>query len=387
MAIKRTRLAQERKAAGLSQERLAEILGVDRSTIGRWETGITEPQPSLRPKLAEALSVSISDLRAMLNGREGTAAPDPVGGVELTDTFSSRASGSEALVLVDARRHYERMYRTSGGLPAKVQLERFLNEHAAPLLNGGINNRPDVLGAMGSLVALAGICAYDCEFYGAAQRHFDHALKLADSSGDRRFGAYVYALMVNQSLALKDFRQAIDHVEAATTYAAGQISPALGADLRAMQSNAHAYMGERQPAYAAISQAESAAARIRYDEEPPETSYIQTGLIEAKLGEALINLGDLDPAFDYAQKSLDADDHPRGRVNRLASMATLELKARDIEHASTLTIEMVRNAEGMESRRLHSRFRELRIGLNNSRASVGSDAVDRLDRVLNIFPW
>lgn len=45
MAAKRIRLARCRKAAGFSQEKLAERLGVERSTVVRWEMGETEPQP------------------------------------------------------------------------------------------------------------------------------------------------------------------------------------------------------------------------------------------------------------------------------------------------------------------------------------------------------
>ncbi|MET7280960.1 helix-turn-helix transcriptional regulator [Kribbella sp. NPDC005582] len=388
MGHKRTRLAQQRKAAGLSQERLAEILGVDRSTIGRWEAGDTDPQPWLRPRVAAALDLSTDELRAVL---DGTPAPpeDPQVHDSLPGSTSSRLGAPEAHVLLDARRHYERMYRNSGGLPAKVQLERFLSEHAAPLLAGSIRDsrNRDALRAMGSLVALAGICSYDCEQYGAAQWYFRRALQFADDAEDLPFGAYIDALMVNQALALRDFRQAADHVEEAIGYAGRQISPALEADLRAMQANAYAAMGERQLTYVSITHSESAAQRIRTSEEPPETGYVQPGLIEAKLGEALISLGDLRPAFAYARKALESEDHPRGRVNRLASMATLELKSNEIEHAAAISIEMAQCAEGMESRRLHSRFRELRIGLSNSRAAAASDAVARLDRSLNLFAW
>ncbi|MFF1818289.1 helix-turn-helix transcriptional regulator [Kribbella sp. NPDC058245] len=389
MTTKRTRLAQRRRTLGLSQERLAEILGVDRSTIGRWEAGDTEPQPWLRPKMAAALGLSNSDLQVLLDGSEAVADTRQAAVARRSLRETSAISGRGVQVLHDARRHYQRMYRNSGGLPAKVQLERFLSEHATPLVTGGFGSGDDqeVLRAMGSLVALAGICAYDCEEYGTAERHFDRAFQFADSSGDLRFGAYIYALKANQALALKDFRQVVDHVETAVTYAAACISPALEADLWAMQANAYAQIGDRKLTYLTISRSESSASRIRDDEEPAETSYVQAGLIEAKLGEALVGLGDLSPAFDYAQKALDSDDHPRGRVNRLASMATLELKAREIEHASSLTVEMVDSAEGMESRRLHSRFRELRIGLNNSRSNVSEEAVARLDRVLQISPW
>ncbi|RQX06716.1 helix-turn-helix transcriptional regulator [Micromonospora inaquosa] len=59
-------LAQRRKTIGLSQERLAEALGVDRSTIVRWERAETDPQPWHRPRLAAALKLSIEALADLL---------------------------------------------------------------------------------------------------------------------------------------------------------------------------------------------------------------------------------------------------------------------------------------------------------------------------------
>ncbi|MFF5498954.1 helix-turn-helix domain-containing protein [Streptomyces aquilus] len=67
MAAKRVRLAQRRKAAGFSQEKLAERLGVERSTVVRWERAETEPQPWVRPKLAAVLKVSANELQSLLD--------------------------------------------------------------------------------------------------------------------------------------------------------------------------------------------------------------------------------------------------------------------------------------------------------------------------------
>jgi tetratricopeptide (TPR) repeat protein/transcriptional regulator with XRE-family HTH domain len=75
-AARRLRLAQRRKALGLTQEQLAERLEVERTTVVRWERGETQPQPWLRPKLARALRVSADQLEELLAGA-GTPASSP----------------------------------------------------------------------------------------------------------------------------------------------------------------------------------------------------------------------------------------------------------------------------------------------------------------------
>jgi tetratricopeptide (TPR) repeat protein/transcriptional regulator with XRE-family HTH domain len=76
VAARRDRLAQRRKALGLTQEGLAGLLNVDRSTVFRWEHGECEPLPWIRPKLARALKVPAGRLEALLaaDGRAGSGA-------------------------------------------------------------------------------------------------------------------------------------------------------------------------------------------------------------------------------------------------------------------------------------------------------------------------
>ncbi|SER91639.1 helix-turn-helix transcriptional regulator [Actinokineospora terrae] len=68
MASRRERFAQRRKTCGLTQEGLAERLGVERSTVVRWEGGdpLSLPQPWLRPKIARVLQVSLDHLDELL---------------------------------------------------------------------------------------------------------------------------------------------------------------------------------------------------------------------------------------------------------------------------------------------------------------------------------
>jgi DNA-binding XRE family transcriptional regulator len=67
-------LANRRVVAGYTQEGLAEALGVDRTTIGRWERGAQVPQPWQRPDLAYKLGVTLEQLDSLL--RPQTAGAD-----------------------------------------------------------------------------------------------------------------------------------------------------------------------------------------------------------------------------------------------------------------------------------------------------------------------
>ncbi|PWR12076.1 XRE family transcriptional regulator [Micromonospora acroterricola] len=67
MALKRYRLVQRRKMLGFSQERLAEALGVERSTVVRWERAETDPHPWHRIRIAGALQVPLDQLQEILD--------------------------------------------------------------------------------------------------------------------------------------------------------------------------------------------------------------------------------------------------------------------------------------------------------------------------------
>jgi transcriptional regulator with XRE-family HTH domain len=78
MTLRRQGLSRRRKAVGLTQESLAEHLGVERSTVVRWEAGDTEPLPWIRPKLARALQVSIDQLAELLIASENADTTRPL---------------------------------------------------------------------------------------------------------------------------------------------------------------------------------------------------------------------------------------------------------------------------------------------------------------------
>lgn len=73
--IRRTRLAARREAMGFSQRSLAEHLGVNLSTVQRWESGETTPKAATRSRYARALQISTVELVQMLNASSDSGAP------------------------------------------------------------------------------------------------------------------------------------------------------------------------------------------------------------------------------------------------------------------------------------------------------------------------
>ncbi|MFD7788040.1 transcriptional regulator [Streptomyces nojiriensis] len=289
-------------------------------------------------------------------------------------------------ILKSARAHYELMYRRAGGLATRDRIVRFLGSETAPMLRGSYS---DDLGrrlhrATGSLVAVAGICAYDSDAHGLAQRYFHQALRLAKASGDRGLGAYVIALIVNQSLHLREYRQAVAFAEAALRAAGRHTTPALAADLYAMQAKAYAQLGDTPAALACIRRAEAAAARIRPGSEPDETGYVQPGLVNVQVAEALLSLGDLEAARVQATAAVGTPAHDRGRVHRLAMLCEIQLRQGEADRAAASAAEMAERAKGMESLRLRDRLRAVREQLLTSGCTGAEETARLIDGALRV---
>jgi hypothetical protein len=298
----------------------------------------------------------------------------------------TRVRPADIEMLRAAREHYELMYRRAGGVATRARVVRFLNAEAAPLLRGGYG---DTVGrqlhrATGGLVAVAGICAYDSDAQGLAQRYFHQALRLAKASGDRGLGAYVIALLVNQALFMGELRQAVAFAEAALRAAGGSISPALATDLYAMQAKAYAHLGDGAGARERIRRAEDRAEHIRPGQEPDETGYVQPGLVNVQVAEALLRLGDLPAARVHAAAAVDSPAHERGRVHRLAILSKVELSQGEPERAARTAAEMAQRARGMESQRLRDRLRAVRDQLAASGCTDAEDAADAIDGALRV---
>lgn len=56
------KIASARKEKGMTQEMLAEQLGVTRQAVARWETGLSVPDAGMLVRIAGALDTTVNDL-------------------------------------------------------------------------------------------------------------------------------------------------------------------------------------------------------------------------------------------------------------------------------------------------------------------------------------
>lgn len=311
---------------------------------------------------------------------------NPPADVDVSRSGPGRVGPADIELLRTARAHYELMYRRAGGLATHTRIVGFLNAETAPLLRGCYSDATgrQLHRATGGLVAVAGICAYDSDAQGLAQRYFHQALRLAKASGDAGLGAYAVALLVNQSLFMGEYRQAVAFAEAALRTAGRAITPALAADLYAMQAKAYALLGDGRAARECIGRAESEAGRIRPGQEPDETGYVEPGLVAVQVAEALLSLGELTAARSHAAEAVGAPAHDRGRVHRLAMLSQIELRQGEPDRAARTAREMAERARGMESQRLRDRMTVVRLGLMESGSTEATEAAGYIARALRV---
>ena len=169
MIAKRRAFADRRQIVGHSQETLARLVGVEPTTVGRWERGETCPQPWCRPKLAGALGVSVEELDTMLaegqpveDERSGTSEPqetgeppvdrerDPV----LAPPWNHRGTVEAAVVLSGGDDRVERRgFVLLSGTALTAPAHQWLVHEPGPLVSG-LSGRRVSAGLVARLTAM-----------------------------------------------------------------------------------------------------------------------------------------------------------------------------------------------------------------------------------------
>ena len=162
---KRHALAERREILGHSQETLAQALGVEFTTVRRWERGETTPQPWSLRKLADALAVSLEELdRLLAEGQPAKAVitpdtpdepiDDPEHDPVLSAPWSHRGTVEAAVVLRGGDRSVKRrgfVFLTGTALTASAH--QWLIHEPGPLVSG-LSGRRVSAGLVDRLMAL-----------------------------------------------------------------------------------------------------------------------------------------------------------------------------------------------------------------------------------------
>ncbi|SDU77075.1 helix-turn-helix domain-containing protein [Jiangella alkaliphila] len=329
MHTRRRGFAQRRRARGYSQERFAAAAKVDRTTIARWEAGETDPQPWLRPTLAQLLDVTLDQLDDLLvnheSGARRQAPPVPSVGDrfhELRDRIRSAAAvDAQAIDLLAAQANNIRlMDRMLGASAAEAQLNGYLDAlQSLRMFSISPNQRRPLGGLHAQAATLAGWQRLDRLDLPAAWRHYEEAKNAAREAESTTDLAHS---MAEQAYVLRE----LDEPEAALQLATHALSVAgtrvpslMRAWLHAAVGEFHAHVGDWSASRQAF---DTSAQLLPADPRDPLLPYVVLGDVHldrwsgaamAKLGDtASIDqlhsaLGGLDQTFTRARAGMHVD--------------------------------------------------------------------------------
>jgi len=326
MALKRLRLTQRRKALGYTQEGLAEKLGCERTTVIRWERAETEPQPWLRPKLAQVLQLTPDELHMLLDDvadvpdqRDGFALVSTVPldfslsaayTVRIMEGFSAHdiASRRETLaslavitgtaLLQPIRQWAGTLTPLPGSQPETGADEVNELEQAVTLFRrwdasgaGGLRRKavvgqlnavaeslhthqpPDITQRLfqvtAELAQLAGWMAYDQGLFGTAQRYYLLALHACREGSCPELGGKIIGDMTQLSTALGNYEDSLSMVHTALYSLPRHASSLVRSELLGLEARAYAQLGDGESKHAA----RSAQTCVAVFEEAPDEPF------------------------------------------------------------------------------------------------------------------
>jgi len=335
MPAKRQSLAARHKAAGFSQEQLAERLSIDRSTVARWESGETEPQPWIRPRLARVLQVSLDQLdRLLAAGRQAEA------GAEQRVSHALTYPGSTDLVTVAGLRsqvqHLDEQYVhvPSSSLLARagqcLGQVRFLAAHAT-----SSRIRRELHAVEAEAAILMGQLVWDASQrrdHASARMYLDQAIDAARQVRDP--AAEGLALLRKAMIALYGERNprgglALARQAAETT---SRVSDVLTGLAILHTAEAHAMLGELAPCEQALAAADTRFGRVgELDTAIELYSATQFGRMA---GSCYLFLQDTTRAQGLLEGAAAHSDHSKPRAIVLGNLALALIRQGDLDEAA-----------------------------------------------------
>ncbi|MGH4013282.1 MAG: hypothetical protein ACRDSL_04985 [Pseudonocardiaceae bacterium] len=285
-----------------------------------------------------------------------------------------RIGMADAEVLTEHITHLRQLDYHYGSGRVRLQVVQLLHHEANELLHGSYSAKTGkaLLTAVAQATKLTGFTAADVGRHSLAQRYFIQALDLAMRAGDRLYAAEVLSEMgwmtaqLGQNAPIEDDRrhhgrQAAALARAGLTVASGTATPALAAQLHALEGRGLALLGDASGARQAVLMAERHYERSSPGEEPPWLGFYTEAAFAADLGKCLSDLGDPEQGIILSTSALRGFEPWRVRARCFAQtdLARAHLLGRDLEQAATFGRDAVRTAAEVSSTRTLDRLRTL----------------------------
>jgi transcriptional regulator with XRE-family HTH domain len=343
MATRREGLARRRAAMGFTQESLAEHLGIDRSTVGRWERGTLTPQPWNQPDLAGALKISLDTLDALLTpaAHATQSAPDRVSHALVAPQRLDLITVGhlrERVQQLDQR--YDRVPSTSLLADAGLALGQlsFFGQHAP---NG--RTRLELREVEAEAATLMGQLVWDASQrrdHDNARAHFDNAIAAAREIGNT--AAEGHALLRKSYIAL--YGERAPHagltLTEQTAHTTSHTSNVLTGLALLHTAEAHAMLGDQRACEKALTEAET---RFEKASENDIAGYLfSPSQLDRMAGSCYLFLGD----HRRAQKVLEKTARGIRRQNKsraivLGNLSLAHLRQGELDAATAALHEAI----------------------------------------------
>ncbi|MFF2955881.1 helix-turn-helix domain-containing protein [Kitasatospora sp. NPDC057965] len=377
---RRGRLAAQRRAAGYTQEQLAELMNVDRTTVHRWEKGTATPQPWQMPKLARLLKVAAAELPALLPGSPNADVPaaspedgehlpgvvhHPVQGRSKTPSVPSPLTQLGGLVTdwlsVNSDRGvapaslpvtaadlgaaegmldlFRQLDHTHGARQYRRQVSSYIDNELEALLRRPASGEP-VVRRRARLAAgfceLAGYQAVDTGNPDEAQTYYRRALTLTAVNNDQAYSAYLVAVNLGHlALHCGEPETALRWAASAQAAVGTTVSPAIRAAITAVVARANARLRRESEATKLIIQAERLLDAADHQDEPTWIRYFNQAYLADEVAHCLHDLGRAPAARSQLAEALSGvgEDRVRRRAIDAALLAATWLRSGEVDQA------------------------------------------------------
>ena len=313
-------------------------------------------------------------------------------------TGGQRVGMAEVTILIEQVTQLRQLDYRYGSGRLRAQVVSLLHREANQLLHGTYTAKigKALLTGVAQATKLAGFTASDVGRHSLAQRYYIQALDLAMVAGDRLYAANVLGLMSRMTLQIgqntltehdriRHGRQAVALTRSGLAVSQGTATPALAAELYAMEARGFALVGDAREAHRAVLAAQRAYESLRPDGEPPWQGIYTEAAFSADLGKCLRDLGEAEQAIKLTTAALQDYEPWRVRPRCFAQidLAGAHLLGNDPEQAAALGRDALRTAADVSSTRTHDRLRTLQRQVRSLRTR--SPHLRELDERITVF--